>query len=1161
MKARSGSNAPIVRLSLLLIVAVGVSAYALWIFSLLFQMPSDRAGIFVGSEITVKQVALDSPLQVNDVILKIDGVPVGQDLLRFDNYWAQLLESKPAGAVYTVARGSETLRLYVPWRPYGVLALLWRGGALWWVGTAMVGTAIVLITGREQERVNRILAATLLMLGLNQLGNVLPAASANLTVAHSWLFVPLDALSVWLTMSLGLHTMLIFPEVKAPLQRYPALKWLLHIFVPVISLGSALLFGGSDPLRVRALMFSIANPLMLVELILLLAAMGHTYATSRRPGVSNQIRWIFWGISVAAGPWVIFYVLPSVILGTAWLPLNTVNVTLIFLPISFAIAVLRYGLMDIDLLINRTVVYGILTGALVLLYLLIVSVAEEVLSQIPGGDDVFWGGVIGTLALFLVFNPLRVYVQQIVDRTLFSEQLDFDEILQEISRELATTISFDDVRALLVEESPRRLGLSGAYVLLHDESLDAYISEREPVLGVALDSALVNWIKEHQGLLFVYQRQRFPLKLQRELLVLDEMGVEVCVPLFQYDRLLGLYLLGGKPSGNLLNREELNALVLLGHQAATALQNAQLYKELQEYNRLLEARVEARTSELRAERNRLDTILQNIADGLVVTDLNGRIVLANPAFTRIVDRSMREIVGVPLNTLVTSDDLCQLVSRALVRPGGIYTANIFGEEGVNGHPRYVYKASSCALQQTPVPGSELEEIVVTGVVTVLRDVTQEHEVDRMKTEFISTVSHELRTPLTSVLGFAKLIQKTFEREIVSRLEDEDRRGQRAVRRISDNLEIITSEGERLTRLINDVLDIAKMESGEIEWHISEVDFPKVVDAAVNAISALAIQKDLSIVVEVEEGLPPVAADRDRMIQVLTNLLSNAVKFTPEGQIVVRVGRLLSFPDGSFHAPHARAEDVDRALDPGSWLLVSVEDRGVGIAPEKLSDVFVKFKQVSGSSANRPSGTGLGLPICREIVERHGGQIWVQSTPGVGSTFSFVLPIALGEAPTIPVPRAARERAEYVASPHPGRRILIVDDEVHIRRLLYQELTDAGYQVIEAEDGGSALERVRSEMPNLIIMDILLPRISGFDVVSVLKGDPQTADIPIVFLTAWEERERGFRLGAEGYLVKPLDVSVLLEMIAAVLGRHRTGEVPETMPSASENESSVEGDSL
>jgi signal transduction histidine kinase len=234
------------------------------------------------------------------------------------------------------------------------------------------------------------------------------------------------------------------------------------------------------------------------------------------------------------------------------------------------------------------------------------------------------------------------------------------------------------------------------------------------------------------------------------------------------------------------------------------------------------------------------------------------------------------------------------------------------------------------------------------------------ELDRMKDDFISTVTHELRTPLTSIRAFSEILLEDPKTNLANRQKF---------------LAIIVKETERLTRLINQVLDMAKIESGNAEWHTADIDLQEVIEESLAATSTLFADKRISLDKQLAADLPRVRADRDRLIQVMLNLLSNAVKFCEEdsGRVTVRLS----------------AE--------GGVARVDVEDNGTGIAEADQATIFEKFRQVGDTMTAKPQGTGLGLPISRQIVEHFGGRLWVKSSLGKGATFSFTLPFDTDDA--------------------------------------------------------------------------------------------------------------------------------------------------------------------
>ena len=391
-----------------------------------------------------------------------------------------------------------------------------------------------------------------------------------------------------------------------------------------------------------------------------------------------------------------------------------------------------------------------------------------------------------------------------------------------------------------------------------------------------------------------------------------------------------------------------------------------------------------------------------------------------------------------------------------------------------------------------------------------------------KSAFLSTVSHELRTPLTSVLGFAKIIKKRLNEKIFPIVDQADPKTAKTINQVNENLQVVISEGERLTHLINDVLDLAKIEAGRMEWNQEKVSLPEIVERAVSATTSLFDQKDIKLHKKIDNNIPDIIGDPDKLIQVVINLFSNAVKFTENGGVTCKV------------------------YQKDNEVIVSVSDTGIGIAAEDYGVVFEQFKQVGGDTlTDKPKGTGLGLPICKEIIEHHGGHIWVESKVGKGSTFSFALPVIATESisETVGQPihlnelvKQLKEQMVFSKLKTNGKNasILVVDDDDSIRSLLQQELSEAGYLIEQANNGKQALECIRKNRPDLIILDVMMPEMNGFDVAAILKNDPQTMDIPIIILSIVQDKSRGFRIGVDRYLTKPIDTAELFMEVGNLL---------------------------
>ncbi|MBD2605704.1 PAS domain S-box protein [Scytonema hofmannii FACHB-248] len=533
---------------------------------------------------------------------------------------------------------------------------------------------------------------------------------------------------------------------------------------------------------------------------------------------------------------------------------------------------------------------------------------------------------------------------------------------------------------------------------------------------------------------------------------------------------------------------------------------------LRQLNQELEARVVERTAALQntlAEAQGLNAILDNLADGLLVADTTGQITHFNPAFL-----AMYELTATTLNGHYQELPISGLVD--LVAQTQSHPTEVFSAEVALTKERIGQAVATAIFKKT----ADQEPPACFGSALLIRDITIEKQIDQMKTDFISTVSHELRTPLTSVLGFASIIKEKLETDVFPILPTEDRKLQKTIKRVGDNLNIIVSEAERLTSLINDVLDIAKMEAGKVEWQMQPIDPSELLYWATNSTAGLFETNGLQLVSEIESGLPQIVGDRNRLLQVLINLISNAVKFTESGCVTCRVKQ------------------------ENDGVCISVIDTGIGIALEDQPKVFEKFRQVGDTLTDKPKGTGLGLPICKQIVDHHGGRIWVESEPGNGSTFSFIIPTYASDRikpANLNLDTLVKQLKEHVITTNTvqnqkRKTILVVDDDANIRELLRQQLENEGYNVREAKDGVDAIHQIKSARPDLILLDVMMPQINGFDVAAVLKNDPQTAEIPIIILSIIENKERGYHIGIDRYLTKPINTEKLLHEIGSLLSQ-------------------------
>jgi signal transduction histidine kinase/DNA-binding response OmpR family regulator/HAMP domain-containing protein len=510
----------------------------------------------------------------------------------------------------------------------------------------------------------------------------------------------------------------------------------------------------------------------------------------------------------------------------------------------------------------------------------------------------------------------------------------------------------------------------------------------------------------------------------------------------------------------------------------------------------MENEVGKATADLHDHMAYLSAIIDNLADGLLVVDVTGAVSVLNPAMREFLDLDDTPCKGQSPARLFPEEvtSLAERIRRC--------TSEVLSAEIPLARGRIGKAVGSSIFAETP-------DRQCLGGVLLIRDITREKELDQLKTDFISTVSHELRTPMTSVLGFSKIIRKKLERYVFPLLAGV-KGVQKPINQVRGNMDIIVSEAGRLTELINDVLDIARMEAGEVLWRDENVSVAGVLRRSVEATRGLWQGKRLGVEVDVDDDLPMVRGDRDRLVQVVVNLLSNAVKFTEIGPIRCT------------------------AAQEGGFVRVSVRDNGTGIERADIRTVFDKFKQVGDTLTGKPEGSGLGLPICRQIVERHGGSIWVESEPGKGSVFSFTVPLADsaakpeqdGDAEACRTSGAGQARGERTAP-----LVLVVDDDPALIEYLSQVFEERGYTVCEAANGPDAVATARSVLPDLITMDIMMPGMDGREVIARLRAIREIRDVPILVISALS--------GAEGEagdmaLVKPVDDATVLAAAEALL---------------------------
>jgi len=474
-------------------------------------------------------------------------------------------------------------------------------------------------------------------------------------------------------------------------------------------------------------------------------------------------------------------------------------------------------------------------------------------------------------------------------------------------------------------------------------------------------------------------------------------------------------------------------------------------------------------------------VMRHCENAIVLTDPSLRIWYANEAFSQLSGRTMCAAAATSL-----VDALVHRISDGDAFARRIQELAMHGDH--DGHGEITHLGTPPrAFEWRSVPLRD-RDANVQGRGFVFYDRSQANELAGLKSDFLSTVTHELRTPLTSVKGSLQLVlgKSTALSPIDSEL-----------------LHISLKNADRLIRLINDLLDISRLELGKIELTFARVPTASLVEEAVAGLRAYASGREITIGCEVDADVPPVEGDRDRLIQVLTNLISNAVKFSPaSGHVLVRATR--------------EADEV----------AIAVRDWGIGIPVADQSRLFQRFQRVNPGHSTEP-GTGLGLAISKAIAARHGGRITLASREQEGSTFTILVPAAKEH------PNATANLYVTDGGGHTPPTLLLVDDDPELGTTL-ERAWQGRYRLLRVARGVDALDKAREASPDLVLLDVVLPDLSGYDVLRILQTTAATASIPVIMLTVQPERALAANLGAVDVVAKPLDIALLTNAVEHAL---------------------------
>ncbi len=507
-----------------------------------------------------------------------------------------------------------------------------------------------------------------------------------------------------------------------------------------------------------------------------------------------------------------------------------------------------------------------------------------------------------------------------------------------------------------------------------------------------------------------------------------------------------------------------------------------------------------------------DNLIAHAVDAFILHDTKGNVVEANKAACEMLGYTREELLAMRVADFEMELD-----------PGAIWddmtVDEVFTVDGTHRRKNGTTYPVETRVGAFMVDGQKI-------VLALCRDITERKEAEEKlkrlnerlqsardeairanhaKSTFLANMSHELRTPLNAVIGYSEFM--------IEEMQDE---GEELY---VPDLERILTAGRHLLSLINDILDLSKIEAGKVELDVASFELSELLDDIDATVRPLAQKNNNELTLELGDELcgtqdghaAEMRSDITKIRQILFNLISNACKFTNDGEVTVRA----------------------TAQAGGEAVRFTVSDSGVGMTEDELERVFKAFQQADASTTRKFGGTGLGLAITRHYCRMLGGSIDVESTPGEGTTFTVVLPLDASVHA-----EQSHEQSSVEVEPleaDGGSRIrdtvLVIEDDESARDLLRRTLRAEGYRVVTATNGSQGLHLARELEPLAITLDLLMPEMDGWQVLSRLKRDDQLADIPVILVSMLDERKRGFALGADHYLVKPLERERLVDMLS------------------------------
>ena len=721
-----------------------------------------------------------------------------------------------------------------------------------------------------------------------------------------------------------------------------------------------------------------------------------------------------------------------------------------------------------------------------------------------------------------------VYLRDITERKQMEDQLKHEAtramILSDISKMFTDAgFKFTDIFTsiarsvsdylgdicIITQVSSDRQWLLPAAFHYSDEEAAALFQSIFPNEKIRMGEGIAGRVAQTGESAFIKELPADKLKtsIKKEFLpFMEKYGIHdfIIVPMKTEGQVLGTLGVMRMKKGKTYNPGDMSFLEVIASRAAMAITNIHLYESLQQSHLELEKKVSERTSELNKtmlvlsnEQKRFREVLDMLPSFVALLTPDHHFSFTNREFNNRFGETRGELCYKHLFNL---DEPCETCNSKEV-----FSKNdcIFWEwQGPDGNiydiadfPFTDADGSSLILKI----GSDITKIKQAEEDRIARQVAE--QANQAKSEFLANVSHEIRTPMNSIIGFSEILKST--------IKDDKQRSQ---------IDAIRSSSKNLLRLINDILDLSKIEAGKMMIHPEPVNLLNLISETEVVFAHRCREKGIRFFVESEKELPPaLILDETRVRQILVNLLDNAVKFTDQGHVILTIDRNLR--------NHSRLD-----------LILSIEDTGIGIPDDQQEQVFYAFSQQKGLPEKKYGGTGLGLTITRRLVEMMGGTVSLKSNPGEGSVFTVKIPDII----IVPDPRIKDKEVEFDIKSirFKKSKVLIADDNFENRKLLIDLLDSTPIEMIEAVNGKEAVEFAEKHKPDLILMDLRMPEMNGYEATKILKSQESTKAIPVVALSASPKiifNSSGDRDIFDDFIMKPVIVSDLAERLKKYLG--------------------------